>query len=64
MIKKLLALMGLGGGNSIAGLRGIVGADKTRLSPTAQERMRFEEDVKEQFMQLKKKGLSIPVFTL
>lgn len=56
--------MGLGGGNSIAGLRGTVGAEKSRLSPMAAERMRFEKDVKEQFIQLKKKGLSIPVFTL
>jgi hypothetical protein len=36
----------------------------TRRSPEALEQQRFEEDVRSQFLQLKKKGLSIPVFTL
>jgi hypothetical protein len=35
-----------------------------RLSPLAQERIRFEQEVHEQFVKLKEKGLSIPVFTL
>jgi hypothetical protein len=37
---------------------------KERISPKILERQRFEDDVREQFLQLKKKGLSIPVFTL
>ena len=35
-----------------------------RLSPVAAEREQFAEDVKEQFLQLQKKGISIPIFTL
>jgi len=35
-----------------------------RISPMTAERMRFEDDAKAQFQALKKKGLSIPVFTL
>ena len=35
-----------------------------RLSPLAQERIRFESEVHEQFVKLKEKGISIPVFTL
>lgn len=35
-----------------------------RLSPMARERIRFEDEVRVQFQELKKKGLSIPVFTL
>ncbi len=42
---------------------GLVGIDK-RKSPIAQDRERFEAEVKEQFQKLKDKGLSIPVFTL
>lgn len=40
------------------------GRTNTRVSPQATERMRFERDVREQFVKLKEKGLSIPVFTL
>lgn len=55
-IKLLLRQMGLGsklGENS-----------KSRVSPLVRERQRFEEEVRKQFMELKKKGISIPVFTL
>jgi len=40
------------------------GGKTKRKSPIAQERERFEAEVKEQFQKLKDKGLSIPVFTL
>ena len=55
-VKLLLKQMGLGskmGGNS-----------KLRVSPIVRERQRFEEEVRRQFIELKKKGISIPVFTL
>jgi len=35
-----------------------------RVSPLFIERKKFEDDVREQFLSLKKKGISIPVFTL
>jgi hypothetical protein len=35
-----------------------------RQSPLAAERIRFENEVREQFVKLKEKGISIPVFTL
>jgi hypothetical protein len=50
-MKMLLARLGFGGKTK-------------RKSPIAQERERFEAEVKEQFQKLKDKGLSIPVFTL
>lgn len=55
-IKLLLTQLGFGEKNS----------DKkaARLSPYARERQTFERDVRQQFLELKKKGLSIPVFTL
>lgn len=40
------------------------GRSNKRISPLAAERMRFEKEVHEQFIKLKEKGLSIPVFTL
>lgn len=47
------------------GFAALLGRGKTkRLSPLAQERIRFEKEVHEQFVKLKEKGLSIPVFTL
>lgn len=54
MIKLLLTKLGLGA----------VFGQKTRKSPLTQERERFEKDTKDQFLKLKEKGLSIPVFTL
>jgi hypothetical protein len=47
------------------GLASLLGRGRVeRQSPLAAERIRFEKEVHEQFVQLKKKGLSIPVFTL
>jgi hypothetical protein len=37
---------------------------KKRVSPAVQDVKRFERDARDQFIQLKNKGLSIPVFTL
>jgi hypothetical protein len=37
---------------------------KSRQSPLAAERKRYEREVREQLVQLKEKGISIPVFTL
>jgi len=61
-LRLLLAKIGLGrtpfGGQS-------TGDDRIkRLSPMTRERMRFEDEAKAQFQALKRKGLSIPVFTL
>jgi len=55
-IQTLLTNLGLGKWFLLEG--------KGRVSPMTQERIRFESDVKQQFQELKKKGLSIPVFTL
>ena len=55
-VKLLLKQMGLG---SKLGVN-----SKSRVSPLVRERQRFEEEVRRQFIELKKKGLSIPVFTL
>lgn len=55
-VKLLLTKLGLGKWFFLEG--------KTRMSPMTRERMVFEADVREQFQELKKKGLSIPVFTL
>ena len=47
------------------GLAALLGRGKVvRQSPMAAERIRFEREVHEQFVKLKEKGLSIPVFTL
>ncbi len=37
---------------------------RPRLSPFEKDRKRYEADVREQFLKLKEKGLSIPIFTL
>ena len=64
-LQLLLAKMGLG-----SPLRQLAdGSNKgdvriKRISPMTAERMRFEDDAKAQFQALKRKGLSIPVFTL
>lgn len=57
-IKQLLAQLGLGQSSLLR--RG----KRQRTSPLTEERMRFEKEVREQFVKLKEKGLSIPVFTL
>ena len=47
------------------GLATLLGRGRViRQSPVAKERMRFEKEVHEQFVKLKEKGISIPVFTL
>lgn len=40
------------------------GEKKERISPLTKERVRFEQEVRGQFLKLKEKGLSIPIFTL
>lgn len=55
-VKLLLKQMGLG---SMVG-----DSTKARVSPMVKERQRFESEVRRQFVELKKKGISIPVFTL
>jgi hypothetical protein len=58
MRKLLLEQLGLG-------LSRIIGKGKReRISPKTLEQQRFEDDVRDQIIELKKKGLSIPVFTL
>jgi hypothetical protein len=48
-----------------SGLAALLGKEHVvRQSPLAMERKRFEKEVHEQFVKLKEKGLSIPVFTL
>lgn len=54
-VKLLLKQMGLGS---------LVGDTKSRISPMVKERQSFEKEVRRQFVELKKKGISIPVFTL
>ena len=47
------------------GLASLLGRGRVvRQSPIATERMRFEKEVREQFVKLKEKGISISVFTL
>jgi hypothetical protein len=47
------------------GLASFLGRRKQeRQSPLATERIRFEKEVREQFVKLKEKGISIPIFTL
>jgi len=58
VLGKMFNRMGLG-------LASILGkGSKQRESPVTRERERFEKDVKEQFLKLKEKGISIPIFTL
>jgi hypothetical protein len=37
---------------------------KKRVSPAMKDQERLAEDMRDQFIELKKKGLSIPIFTL
>lgn len=64
----LLAQMGLGVSRALTrGAGGVLGwrpAHKSRVSPVAIERRRFEDEVRGQFLKLKEKGLGISVFTL
>ncbi len=42
----------------------ILWGKKERISPLTRERQDFEKEAKNQFLKLKEKGLSIPIFTL
>ena len=57
-VQTLLASMGLGLSRITRFGR------KKRVSPLRAEEQKFEEEVKQQFLKLKEKGLSIPIFTL
>jgi hypothetical protein len=57
-LKLLLAKIGLGSQGGMGDVR------IKRISPMTRERIRFEDEAKAQFQALKRKGLSIPVFTL
>jgi len=57
-LQLLLAKMGLGSKSDAGDIR------IKRISPMTVERLRFEDEAKAQFQALKRKGLSIPVFTL
>lgn len=45
-------------------LLSFLGEQEERISPLVRERQKFEAEVKDQFLKLKEKGISIPVFTL
>lgn len=45
-------------------LSSFFGRRRKRVSPQVQERRRFEQEAKGQFLKLKEKGLGISVFTL
>ncbi|OGG11445.1 hypothetical protein A2Z00_05695 [Candidatus Gottesmanbacteria bacterium RBG_13_45_10] len=66
MIKLLLSQLGFGHQTATdKGLASLLGrGNMGKLSPIAEERRRFEAAVREQFVELKEKGLSISVFTL
>jgi len=57
-LQLLLDILGLGPKDGEGDVR------IKRISPMTRERIRFEDEAKAQFQALKKKGLSIPVFTL
>lgn len=57
-IKSLLSHIGLGAKNLLGG------GKKGRVSPLVREREGFELEMRDQFLKLKEKGLSIHIFTL
>lgn len=60
-VAKLRETLGLGW----AWLGRVVGIEKkASLSPLDRDRRHFEAEVRQQFLKLKEKGLSIPIFTL
>lgn len=65
-VKLLLASMGFPAQGGVKGyIASLFGRGKqTRQTPQTQERERFEKEVKQEFLKLKEKGLSIPIFTL
>ena len=46
------------------GTKRLFGVKEARVSPLTRDRQKFEEEVRGQFLKLKEKGLSIPIFTL
>ena len=65
-IKLLLARLGVAKTVRF-GQKGTIplfGGKKARVSPLTSERKQFEDDSRAQLLELKKKGLSIPIFTL
>ena len=65
MIKLLLETFGLPASSWEKGFASLLGRGKDkRVSPVRRERDRFRSDVHDQLVELKKKGLSIPIFTL
>ena len=57
--------LALGLGSIVEGLlRVLTRSKKARVSPFERERRTYEADVRKEFLKLKEKGLSIPVFTL
>ena len=65
-MKLSLANMGFSGRAGVKGyFSSLFGQGrKARKSPLTEERERFEMDVKDQFLKLQAKGISIPIFTL
>ncbi len=66
VLLNILPPMGLGTVSKL--LRKVLeilwGNKKERVSPLTRERQDFEKEAKNQFLKLKEKGLSIPIFTL
>jgi hypothetical protein len=67
MQKLLLDYIGEAKTNSFS-LRGYISRlfkiKKKRLSPPEYEQKKFQEEVREQLIELKNKGINIPIFTL
>lgn len=62
---KNMTLLPQGLGNRVHHILRTLGwGKKVRISPFDAERQNYESTVRKQFVELKKKGLSIPVFTL
>ncbi len=64
-IKQLLSQLGFSAQGGVRGyVSSLLNGKKHRVSPLVEERESFEREVKDQFLKLKEKGLSIPIFTL
>lgn len=64
-IKQLLLQLGFSAEGGVKGyVTSLLNGKKHRVSPLVEERESFEREVKDQFLKLKEKGLSIPIFTL
>lgn len=66
MFTKTMTLLPQRGlGHLVSNILGTLGwGKKVRSSPLDKERQSYEHNVRRQFEELKKKGISIPVFTL